>query len=92
MEDDRKLDEIRDDALMQESELMKERERLRELRRDEDFAEEQMELRIARQSRQWDKQLNEYQEKLEIIKLAQSKTIGERNKVERELEKKRDTQ
>ena len=40
MEDDRKLDLIREDALRLEKDLVAERERLREIRRDTDFAEE----------------------------------------------------
>lgn len=43
---------------------------MHELRRDVDFAEEQMDHKIHRQERQWEKQLVEQQEKIEIIKLA----------------------
>lgn len=90
MEDDRKLDMIREEALRQEKELIKEREGLREERRDADFAEEQIDQRMVRYERQWEKQLMEQEQKVEIVKLAQSKTIDERNKLNKELDKKKE--
>ena len=51
MEDDRKLDLIREDALKKERELNMVREKFREERRDIDFMEEQLDLRITRQER-----------------------------------------
>ena len=48
MNADLKLDLIRDDAKRQENELVKERERLREIRRDTDFAEEHLDHRIVK--------------------------------------------
>lgn len=51
-------------------ELIEERERLREIRRDFDFADEQMDNRIVRQERTWAKGLNEQEEKVEILRLA----------------------
>lgn len=50
-----------------------------------------MDLRIARQERVYAKGLLEQEEKLEIVRLAQSKTIDERNKVGRELDRKRES-
>lgn len=91
MEEDKRLDMIREEAARRERELDGERERVREARRDADFAEEQMDLRIIRQEKQWDKNLCEQQEKIEIIKLAQSKTIDERDKLQRELNRKKDS-
>ena len=59
MNADLKLDLIRDDAKRQENELVKERERLREIRRDTDFAEEHLDHRIVKQDRVWAKALIE---------------------------------
>jgi len=70
---------------------MGERERVREVRRDVEFAEEQMDGRIVRQEKVWEKQVTEQQEKIEIIKLAQSKTIDERDKLQRELNRKKES-
>lgn len=70
MEDDRKLDLIREEAARREKELIGERENVREIRRDVEFAEEQMDGRIVRQEKVWEKQVTEQQEKIEIIKLA----------------------
>lgn len=57
MEEDKRLDIIREEAARQERELVGERERVREAWRDTDFSEEQMDLRIIRQEKQWDKHL-----------------------------------
>jgi hypothetical protein len=90
LEDDRKLDLIRAEAHTLEHQLLQEREAVREQRRDIDFAEEQFDLRMERQERVWAKQVTEVEEKLEIVRLGISKTIDERDKVERELGKRRE--
>lgn len=87
---DLKLDQIREDARLQEVELIAERERLREIRRDVDFADEQMDYRFVRQERAWAKGLNEQEEKVEILRLAQTKTTIEKEKLLKALDRKRE--
>lgn len=89
-ETDFKLDQIREDARLQEMELIAERERLRDIRRDVDFADEQMDHRIVRQERTWAKSLNEQEEKVEILRLAQTKTNAEKEKLLKALDRKRE--
>lgn len=62
---------------------------MREKIRDANFADESMEMRIERRERQWGKQVQEHSEKMEIVRLGQEKTIEERDKVARELNRKK---
>ncbi len=85
---DRALDEIRAEALEQERQLVTEREAVRERVRDVDFADEQMDARIDRSQKAWAKQLQEHQQKMEIVRLNQQKTSEETEKVAKELNRK----
>jgi len=66
-----------------------EREEVREKVRDADFADEQMDVRIEKREKQWGKQLKEHGQKMEIVKLNQQKTIEEREKLNKELNRKK---
>jgi hypothetical protein len=48
-----------------------------------------MELRIERKEKQWGKQMQEHNEKMKIVRLNQEKTIEERDKLMKELNRKK---
>lgn len=88
-ETDLALDQIRDEALELERALVEEREEVRERVRDVDFADEQMDVRIEKREKQWGKQVQEHGHKMEIVRLNQQKTIEEREKLNKELNRKK---
>lgn len=69
--------------------MVVEREEVREKIRDVDFADEQMDVRIEKREKQWGKQMQEHGHKMEIVRLNQQKTIEEREKLNKELNRKK---
>ena len=90
MQDDRKLDMIREEAQRQEQELIQLREEVREQYRDADFEDEQMGNRIIKQERVYGKQIKAEEQKLEIVKLGQEKCKEEKERLEAQLERRRE--
>ena len=90
MQDDKKLDLIREEAHAIELQLLEEKEDVREQFRDVDFEDDQLEARIVKQQRAYAKQLKAEEQKLEIVKLNQEKTREEMGKLEGQLERRRE--
>jgi hypothetical protein len=73
-----------------ELQLLEEKEDVREQFRDVDFEDDQLEARIVKQQRAYAKQLKAEEQKLEIVKLNQEKTRDEMDKLEAQLERRRE--
>jgi hypothetical protein len=73
-----------------ELQLLEEKEDVREQFRDVDFEDDQLEARIVKQQRAYAKQLKAEEQKLEIVKLNQEKTREEMDKLEAQLERRRE--
>lgn len=87
--EDQQLEHIKEEEKLLFKMLKKERKALRIQKQDVDFEVEQIDIRHMKKQKQLDKQIEEIKHKIEVVKLAQNKSITERNQIDEQMMVKR---